>query len=508
MSRVEFKISEFTEAKDKCQTATDRMNDIVGEVSTSNRGLLETQSGLWADATYTRGIQLETDARMFWQAMSRLTTCFGELITDGTNIGTARTNFLSAFDASPNDADYVMCTSDADIAGNCNQASASLDDLRSKVQTAMDAVGKLKDTGGIQGPLQTGLTDITAAKTKVLNASTRWTTLVTWVNAFETKFSNTNTKTSPYSMAPNGFITESMVTNTQNAMDDISEGLLGAAFSAGKGVKDTVVGGFKINTWRKLVEKVASAPIADIDPKKAGQAFEEICGYFHTVGLPNDLAGARDGLCEIGTFNSSVFGSLLSVQRTTLSAVGKKFLGDINVIGSLKQGVTDSWAGFKQLVSGQAAKAADSADDIAESLAGAEKGMTRLQGAGKFIKGGAKALGAAFDIFSLGDAFMTGKQAYDTTVGDSAQKTAAATVMGGRKVLKWGVGKAVGAVVGSVCLGPVGAVVGIAVGSAVDFAIDAGFKAADDSGFTQTVTDGLATMIRGGGSQYALGGSW
>jgi outer membrane lipoprotein SlyB len=70
-------------------------------------------------------------------------------------------------------------------------------------------------------------------------------------------------------------------------------------------------------------------------------------------------------------------------------------------------------------------------------------------------------------------------------------------VEGGEGLVKWGVGKAVGALVGACFGGPVGAVAGMAIGCGVDFLLDQGQKIFDNSELKQDMINTVASAQRG-----------
>lgn len=465
MSRLQFKVSEFQTASDKATAAAGSMAMVTGNVANANRGVNSKQKGKWADASYTAGCQLEADARVYSQAISRLKTCFADLVSEGTNVQTARTTFLSYLGASPTDNDLVVCEIDADVTGPCSASVESLVALMDAVQEAQDALSRLKmGTNGIEGPLSSIVDTATQVENKVTSTQNNWAQMKSAAEGFESTFSNTDIEASPSSFASSGLITQTMIDSASVAMQDLDKLDVNGYFKGFQSKADALK---KLLDLRKGV--LWSQSNNDILKKMPDPTGLEYWGKFLSEFKPGD-----DGVVRAFTLNVGK-----GKFHTWLSKFLEKSNKDINFAAGMDDTASNINSGIDDMI--------DGADDT----------IKYLGGTGKYWKGLAKGASVVGDVISIGDSVYKGVEAYNNTSGDTYDKTAAAIVTTGKGVAQWGVGKLAGAAIGACFGGPVGAMAGAAIGGLVQVGINALWDAADDHfGWSENAKKALANNMR------------
>ena len=205
------------------------------------------------------------------------------------------------------------------------------------------------------------------------------------------------------------------------------------------------------------------------------------------LAIGAEATGFNASFFGTGTFKSRFFEKLDDARLSSEA---------IDAYENLRDGGKEIGAYLSDKISRNAFETVDDAGKFVEEASGLDDAASLGSSAGKLAKGAGKALGFVGDVVTIADTFQKSKEAYQTTSGDRAQKSAAAMVEGGEGLVKWGVGKAVGAAVGACFGGPVGAVAGMAIGCGVDFLLDQGQKIFDNSQAKQDMINTVASAQR------------
>lgn len=506
MSILKYRYSEFEAAQKKLQDINDDLDDIINLTVKANETFVLVQRGDWAQAQAEACVQVETDARIFREAMSSFEGKFDSLLSDADSIRAERDSFVSSMGASVPDPDLVTCNTDGAVSDRCTSLIGQLDALEAKAGEAEDSLSGLRDSGAIAAAIGSVKTDVTGERGKVEDIRSAWSTLKSSASSFESSYSSTDEMSSS-SLRSSFFITPTMLETVGADLTAAYEASEGFRIASGVQGVWSPVGDFKT-----LVGNVAKTMSAYDHYEQAGKFFGAMAGVIKEDGIGNFVKGLFSGR-PIGNnrFLTIVanevsgrpfsFSSLASVSRFSWSGFGKKLFEDtlgapadaLRAMRKNVSGLTDMGTYLKsKFVKGGVRGLAGDAPSLS----------TSLSKTAKFFKGFAKGVGVVGDAFELYGVFTDAQAAYQTTAGDDAQKTAAAVVEGGKGILKFGAGKAIGAAVGTCLGGPLGTVAGIFVGGLIDTAAGAVIDSIDTGG----LVDGLANIFRGGKkSAFAAG---
>ena len=472
-------------------------NDRCSDVNTSFAAIM---AGSWADAEVSAAIQLQTYLLIYTQALEQTHTTYDDMITelDGT-LSTARDAVLESVKASTGDADKLHFDDTGAVTSGVSNSETALENLNTQVGVAEGALSGLENSGAIAAALD-ALTQATTKEAEdIEKVRTTYDEYQQAVDDFEDEFASR--------LSAQEFISQPMLDSAAKTMTDQFEG------SAIAGIVGTI-GSFKSNFISPVKDTVEmfAKPLAELKPENAVALWNSMKKVFTKGGLSHirelgssakALLTNNEGIINIfkkGTFKS---GNFKKVLTDCLGEWGKKFKADFR-----------SWSRIINWT-----KNADDIDNAIDASRMVSKGdkflkigrVSSLDDAadlastsGKILKGGAKYLGFVGDFIELGTGLMDASKAYQTTVGDGAQKTAAAVVTGGSALVKFGAGKAVGAAIGTCLGGPLGAVAGIALGGLVDAGLNWIGEQMNKSGATQSITNGIAEFLRGGKSDSAF----
>lgn len=498
MSILKYKYSQFEAAKSKLDDINDRLDDIIDLTMKANETFVLVQMGEWAQAQADACVQVETDARIFRKAMGDFQRKFGNVLVDAKQIQFERDQFISELGASVADSDRVVCDTSGQIPSRCATLTGYLIALDSKASDAEGALAGLRDSGHIAAAISSVKNDVTTEKSTVEDVLTAWRTFRDSASDFESSYSCAD-NFSTNSLRSGFFITPTMLNSVGAELVSAYENS-----DVAKGLENMSNSAKSLGKLKKLIEKYAK-PLSEFKHyEDAGAFFGAMSQVIKQNGFGNfvkGLFGAGSGGNKLATasiaykFSNSPFSwkKLGSWNGFSLKNIRHKFFED--TVGSISKAAKDMREGFSGFSDiGGYLKSKFFKGGAGELLDDAPKMSTGLSKTAKFFKGAAKGLGVVGDVATLYGVFTNSKAAYQTTVGDDAQKTAAAIVEGGKGLLDFGAGKAVGAIVGTCFGGPVGTVVGMAIGGAVGGLISSAIENWDTSG----LVDGLGNLLRGG----------
>ncbi|OFK22491.1 hypothetical protein [Olsenella sp. HMSC062G07] len=473
---LKYRYSDLQTANTKIKSMCTGLSGAISKTKAANASFVSVQKGAWAQGESKASIVIESQARIFYEAMSQVRTTFSSLVPDAASVRQQRDTFLTTLGGSCPNGDFVCVNPDAHVETLCTRATSSLDELNSKVRSAQDALSGLKDQGGVPGALSQIHSSVIKEKEQLSHVRQTWVTLATGANKFESTYSS--------SLKGDAFITNDMVKKVHKTLvaewDASGEGRLKSFLDSIKELTtEPKVGG------HKLPLKYALKAIKEYGKYGLGIVAKPSTALWRLISRYGMSAlRADDSLARGAGLEAALVWAIGKHKKGYWKQIGEKFVGDVNLFGQAKE----AWGTMRSAFS--------KGDEAAEAIAGSGSKLSKLARAGKFASGAARAVGVVGDAISVYDIFANSKKAFETTAGDRTQKTAAAMVEGTKGALKFGTGKAVGAIVGTCFGGPVGTAVGIAVGAGADWALG---KAADwfqSSGLQQKVTNKVAQGMR------------
>lgn len=494
MSVLKFKVQQFEDAKKKLGDTKSKLDDTIEKTAEANKYFILTQMGTWIEAQGDACVQIETDARIFREAMVRFETTFGKLAGDAKTIEGDRDGFVSELGAGGK-TDLVVCDTGSNVGGKCIECVGHYDNLNAKADNALSSLAGLRDAGAIQSAIESVKGDVSTQKAKVDSVRGKWDTLKQHASEFESKYSAN--KDDSQSLRARNFITADMVKSAGTALEkSYSEGPIAQFFAGAKDAKES---------WLKPLKNTLNAvgkPLDDIDVRSTTAFFGGVAqlikgrGGFrsylenlfvgsHSVGVGTAIAGRLSG------FNKSLF----QFKGTTWKKFTEKLIKD-ETLGSLNKALTDLKGGWKG-----ATRAADGAMEFAED-AGKFSKISKVKGFGKLIKGAGKTVGVVGDVIEVGSIFNNTAAAYHDTAGDAYDKSASATVEAVKGVAKFGAGKAVGAIVGTCLGGPIGTAIGVGIGIGIDSGMTWLADKFKESGAQKKVSKAVGNAFRSVGNFF------
>lgn len=482
MFRVD--IDEFSSAATVVSSAATRAGESVARVGKVNSGFASLMSGAWMSAESRAYAELEMTLRMLTEGLAAMGDTYADALTSlEGEVAPARDALLSAALSTPASPQVVRFEPYHNVAGACDFADGSLEDLRMAVAAAESALTGLESSGGVSGPLSalSSLAGNQGAAIGEIRSS--YMAYEAAVDAFEEEYASR--------LAPGEFVTESMRTT------------VAADLQAQYG------------------EALDSGPFAFID-------------VFGDVGAV--LAGATGVAAAMDERNAALWrfaaSSLFGKEGRGLKLADRQWFARLalglsdDVRSAIPEGQT-FWQFFKKGFESEVtdwakpskwAESFDSAKELIDDLGERAKGYfkknnvtTKVRDSflssstsfGKNMDAAVKCLGYAGTALSAIDTIGQAGAAYNSTVGDGYDKTAAAAVEVGEGLVEFTAGAAVGAAVGAIG-GPVGAVAGVAIGWAAGELLDAGLKWLDDEGFKDKAANGIGDAFRAVGDFFGL----
>lgn len=369
------------------------------------------------------------------------------------------------------------------MAGACDFAVGSLEDLEVAVAAAQSALDGLESSGGVSGALSALSSLVGTQGSAIGEIRSSYVAYEAAVDAFEEEYANR--------LAPGEFVTDAM--------------------------RDTVVA----DLHAQYGEALDSGPFAFID-------------VFGDVGAA--LAGATGVAAAMDERNAALWrfaaSSLFGKEGRGLKLADRQWFARLalglsdDVRSAIPEDQTfwqffkkGAWEGATDWVRPSKWKESfDSMRDLAEGLG--EKAHALFSGSqrsGKVLKGSfeafdsladyadgaVKGLGYAGTVLSVFDTVGQAGAAFNSTIGDGCDKSAAAVVEVGEGLVEFGTGVAVGAAVGAIG-GPVGVAAGVAIGWVAGELLDAGLKWFDESGLKDKAIDGIGDALREVGNIFGM----
>lgn len=507
MSILRFKVSELESGQKLLHDIGHRLLDTIVVTSKENLSFSSVQSGDWAEAQAKASVNIETNARIFNQAITRLDGVFVRLVSEARAIQAHRDALMSELGASVALGDMVECDTNGRVEVYCDEAREGMAELSSDIDEAVAALAGLRGAGAITGNLSSLQGDLSQQRDKVQRISEAWAKLQSSASEFESSYSS---GTGSVSLDKGKFIDSGMISATRDTMAD-EYGMSGAARANSAATSVTKSDTYK---WAKRILGTLGSTLGHANAFGSVVSF---AGYakglasgapgtflLNVVGLRSDEDHSFDRAAlaigaEATGFNASFFGTGTFKSRFFEKLDDARLSSEaIDAYENLRDGGKEIGAYLSSKFLKGARSASDDAGELASGAAIRLDDAASLgSSAGKLAKGAGKALGLVGDVVSLADTFQKSKKAYETTSGDRAQKSAAAAVEAGEGLAKWGVGKGVGALVGACFGGPVGAVAGMAIGCGVDFLLDQGQRVFDNSELKQDMINTVASAQRG-----------
>lgn len=487
MFRVD--IDEFSSAATVVSSAATRAGESVARVGEVNSGFANLMSGAWVTAESRACADLEVTLRMLTEGLSAMGDTYVDALASLTGeVAPSRDALLSAAMSTAASPRVVRFEPYHNVAGGCDFATGSLEDLEAAVAAAQSALDGLESSGGVSGPLSALSSLVGTQGSAIGEIRSSYVAYEAAVDAFEEEYAGR--------LAPGEFVTDAM--------------------------RDTVVA----DLHAQYGEALDSGPFAFIDVfGDVGAALAGATGVAAELDSA-DLAWLRMALD--GLFESA--GKGMPLPERLNRAAFSLWAVTADGVENLARTRSEFWGLFKKDVwaeltdwvrPGKWEESLDSAKSLVNDLG--ERTKALFNKGGKALKEGGnsfsslrrfqdvaddadvavKGFGYMGTALSVVDTIGQAGAAYNSTIGDGCDKAAAAVVEVGEGAVELGVGAAVGAAVGTLG-GPVGVAVGVAVGWAAGELLDAGLKWFDDSGTKDDVVDGIGDAFHAVGDFFGM----
>ena len=455
MFRVD--IDEFSSAATVVSSAATRAGESVARVGKVNSGFASLMSGAWMSAESRAYAELEMTLRMLTEGLAAMGDTYADALTSlEGEVAPARDALLSAALSTPASPQVVRFEPYHNVAGACDFADGSLEDLRMAVAAAESALTGLESSGGVSGPLSalSSLAGNQGAAIGEIRSS--YMAYEAAVDAFEEEYANR--------LAPGEFVTDAMRETVAadlqaqygealdrgpfafiDAFGDVSAALAGATGVA-----------WAMDERNAALWRFAASSLFGKEGRGLKLADRQWFARL-ALGLSDDVRSAIPEGQTFWQFFKKGFRSELT-DWVKPSEWKKSFEGVKGLVGDL----------------GERAKGLVLKGEVAPKVFDSDA-FSSFSSIGKNLDNTVKGLGYAGAVLSIFDTAGQAGAAYNSTVGDGCDKAAAAVVEVGEGLVEFGTGAAVGAAVGAIG-GPVGVALGVGVGwvagEAVEWCLD------------------------------------
>lgn len=483
MFRVD--IDEFSSAATAVSSAATRAGESVARVGKVNSNFANLMSGAWMIAESHAYADLEVTLRMLAEGLTAMGATYADALASlEGELAPARDALLSAALSTAASPRVIRFEPYHNVAGACDFADGSLEDLEMAVAAAQSALAGLESSGGVADPLS-GLSSLAGTQgTAIGEIRSSYMTYEAAVDAFEEEYANR--------LKPGEFVTDAMRETVAadlreqygealdsgpfafiDAFGDVSAALAGATGVAGAMDERNAA------LWRFAASSLfgkegRGLKLAD------RQWFARLA-----LGLSDDVRSAIPEGQTFWQFFKKGFRSELT-DWVKPSEWKKSFEGVKGLVGDL----------------GERAKGLVLKGEVAPKVFDSDA-FSSFSSIGKNLDNTVKGLGYAGAVLSIFDTAGQAGAAYNSTVGDGCDKAAAAVVEVGEGLVEFGTGAAVGAAVGAIG-GPIGVALGVTVGWAAGELLDAGLKWLDDKGFKDKAANGIGDAFRAVGDFFGL----
>lgn len=455
MFRVD--IDEFSSAATVVSSAATRAGESVTRVGKVNLGFASLMSGAWATAESRAYADLEVTLRMLAEGLTAMGDTYADALASLTGeVAPTRDALLSAALSTPASPQVVRFEPYHNVAGACDFADGSLEDLRMAVAAAESALTGLESSGGVSGPLSALSSLARNQGAAIGEIRSSYMAYEAAVDAFEEEYANR--------LAPGEFVTDAMrETVAADLRAQYGEALDGGPFASIDAFGDvsaalagaTGVAGAMDERNAALWRFAASSLFG-----KEGRGLKLVDRQWlarFALGLSDDVRSAMPEGQTFWQFFKKGFRSELT-DWVKPSEWKKSFEGVKGLVGDL----------------GERAKGLVLKGEVAPKVFDSDA-FSSFSSIGKNLDNTVKGLGYAGAVLSIFDTAGQAGAAYNSTVGDGCDKAAAAVVEVGEGLVEFGTGAAVGAAVGAIG-GPVGVALGVGVGwvagEAVEWCLD------------------------------------
>ena len=486
MFRVD--IDEFSSAATVVSSAATRAGESVARVGKVNSNFANLMSGAWMIAESHAYADLEVTLRMLAEGLTAMGATYADaLVSLEGELAPARDALLSAALSTAASPRVIRFEPYHNVAGACDFADGSLEDLEMAVAAAQSALAGLESSGGVADPLS-GLSSLAGTQgTAIGEIRSSYMTYEAAVDAFEEEYANR--------LKPGEFVTDAM--------------------------RETVAADLRA----QYGEALDSGPFAFIDA--FGDVSAALAGVAGVAGAMDERNAALWRFAASSLFGKEGRGlKLVDRQWFARFALG---LSD-DVRSAIPEGQTfwqffkkGAWEGATDWVRPSKWKesfvaARELTEDLEErarsffsrggaTSKGQKKFLSTVVSTGSKIDAAVKGLGYMGTVLSAVDTIGQAGAAYNSTAGDGCERAAAAVVEFGEGAIEFGTGVAVGAAVGAIG-GPVGVAAGVVIGWAAGELLDAGLKFFDSSGWKKKAVEGVGVVFRGVGDAFDAVGNF
>lgn len=482
MFRVD--IDEFSSAATAVSSAATRAGESVARVGKVNSNFANLMSGAWMIAESHAYADLEVTLRMLAEGLTAMGATYADALASlEGELAPARDALLSAALSTAASPRVIRFEPYHNVAGACDFADGSLEDLEMAVAAAQSALAGLESSGGV-ADLLSGLSSLAGTQgTAIGEICSSYMTYEAAVDAFEEEYANR--------LKPGEFVTDAM--------------------------RETVAADLRA----QYGEALDSGPFAFIDA--FGDVSAALAGATGVAGAMDERNAALWRFAASSLFGKEGRGLKLA-DRQWFARLALGLSDDVR--SAIPEGQTfwqffkkGAWEGATDWVRPSKWKESfDSMKGLAEGLgekacalfAGSQRSGKALKGSFEafdsltdYADGAVKGLGYVGTALSVIDTVGQAGAAFNSTVDDGCDKAAAAVVEVGEGLVEFGTGVAVGAAVGAIG-GPVGVALGVGVGWFMGELVEEGLDWLDDEGFKNKAVEGVADAFRAVGNLFGL----
>lgn len=201
MFRVD--IDEFSSAATAVSSAATRAGESVARVGKVNSNFANLMSGAWMIAESHAYADLEVTLRMLAEGLTAMGATYADALASlEGELAPARDALLSAALSTAASPRVIRFEPYHNVAGACDFADGSLEDLEAAVAAAQSALSGLESAGGVSGPLS-ALSSLAGTQgTAIGEIRSSYMTYEAAVDAFEEEYANR--------LKPGEFVTDAM----------------------------------------------------------------------------------------------------------------------------------------------------------------------------------------------------------------------------------------------------------------------------------------------------------
>lgn len=190
MSVLKYDVVQLEDAKAEFKGVNSALGDAISKTVEANTSFISIQMGAWANEEAAACVAVETDARIFKEAMESLKTKFDSLVDDAKAVRNKRDSLVEEMGTSAPNPNKVTCDTGGTITAVCSEAIQPLNALEKSAQTAQKSLNGLRDSSTISLAIENVSANVRTERIKTNAISTQWSALQSAAQDFESTYSS------------------------------------------------------------------------------------------------------------------------------------------------------------------------------------------------------------------------------------------------------------------------------------------------------------------------------